>query len=78
MAARLPIAAEINTNTMDRNLLQRGVWHEVSPIEAESIRGGFGLGDIKRVLKLIGSFFQFAHEYYDDFMRGYENGRNLF
>ncbi len=54
------------------------VWKEVSSIESETIRGGLGIGDIKRIFKLIGSFFQFAHDYYDDFKKGYENGWNLF
>lgn len=46
--------------------------------EIEIIRGGIGLGSIKRLLKLIGNFFNFAHDYYEDFKRGYENGWNLF
>lgn len=56
----------------------RGQWVEIDPLEAEAVKGGIGLGDIKRLLKLIGSFFNFAHEYYDDFKKGYENGWNLF
>lgn len=51
---------------------------EIDSLEAEAVKGGIGLGDIKRLLKLIGSFFNFAHEYYDDFKKGYENGWNLF
>lgn len=56
----------------------RGQWVEIDSLEAEAVKGGIGLGDIKRLLKLIGSFFNFAHEYYDDFKKGYENGWNLF
>lgn len=63
---------------MEEKHLKRGKWVELSSSEAEAIRGGIGLGDIKRLLKLIGSLFSFAQEYYDDFKRGYENGWNLF
>ncbi len=63
---------------MEEKSLLRGQWVEIDSLEAEAIKGGIGLGDIKRLLKLIGSFFNFAHEYYDDFKKGYENGWNLF
>lgn len=53
-------------------------WVALDSSEMEMIRGGIGLGDIKRILRLIGSLFDFAHEYYDDFKRGYDNGWNLF
>lgn len=53
-------------------------WIELQSSEASTIMGGIGFGNIKRILKLIGNFFGFAHEYYDDFKRGYENGWNLF
>lgn len=63
---------------MEEKRLMRGQWVEIDPIEAETVKGGIGLGDVKRLLKLIGTFFNFAHEYYDDFKKGYENGWNLF
>lgn len=63
---------------MEEKRLMRGQWVEIDSLEAEAIKGGIGLGDIKRLLKLIGTFFNFAHEYYDDFKKGYENGWNLF
>ncbi len=63
---------------MEEKSLLRGQWVEIDSLEAEAVKGGIGLGDIKRLLKLIGSFFNFAHEYYDDFKKGYENGWNLF
>lgn len=63
---------------MEEKLSKRENWAELESSEAEAVMGGIGLGDIKRILKLIGNFFSFAHEYYDDFKRGYENGWNLF
>lgn len=63
---------------MDEKKLEKGCWVEMNSSEIEIIRGGLGFGDIKRLLKLIGNFFNFAHDYYEDFKRGYENGWNLF
>ena len=39
---------------MEEKHLKREKWVELSSSEAEAIRGGIGLGDIKRLLKLIG------------------------
>lgn len=69
---------QINIYIMEESILKREHWVEISTSEAESIRGGIGIGDIRRLLKLIGSFFNFAHEYYEDFKRGYENGWDMF
>ncbi len=63
---------------MEEKVLLREQWVELSTSEAEEICGGIGLSDIRHLLKLIGNLFNFANEYYDDFMRGYENGWKMF
>ena len=77
-SAHLKVALKLNINIMEEKKSMGKNWVELSTSEAEAVRGGIGLGNIKHLLKLIGSLFNFAHDYYEDFKRGYENGWNLF